>query len=146
PVLVLAGEQVQRPLADEPPQRTLELSRRTHALVRGDPQRREQHREYGLLGMGAVGAYQAVADRVRAGARVPALDQAPRLGAARMTGERRLVEQPEEQLLPALEEARPVIELDGEHVLGRDGPRERHEVVADLAGARAEIVFRAERR
>ena len=71
----------------------------------------------------------------------PAGGSAARSGCA---GDTLLIEQRQQQRLPARQEHGAVIELDAQHVRGRRGAGERHEVVADLAGAGAEVVLGAE--
>ena len=146
PVGIGAGEEVQRLRADQLPQGTLELRRRGAALLRRQAQSRENHVPYGLLGAVVIGAHQAVADRVDPGAGIPVLDQPPEFGTARVIEHGLGIEHAQQEGAPAAEEQRAVIELDAEHVRGRHVAVQRDEVVADLRGARAEVVLRAEGR
>src|SRR5207248_3112924 len=130
--------------ADQLPQGTLELRRRGAALLRRQAQSRENHVPYGLLGAVVIGAHQAVADRVDPGAGIPVLDQPPEFGTARVIEHGLGIEHAQQEGAPAAEVQRAVIELDAEHVRGRHVAVQRDAVVADLRGARAEVVLRAE--
>src|SRR5437660_9589856 len=90
PAGIALRQQMQRLRADELPQRTFELRRRRRALLRLEAQPREQHVPHRLPGALVIGAHQAVADRVDARPGVPALDELPKLRAARVIVQRLL--------------------------------------------------------
>jgi len=57
-----------------------------------------------------------------------------------------LIEHTQQQRAPARQEHGAVIELDTQHVRGRDVALQCQQIIADLAGARPEIVLRTQRR
>src|SRR4029077_21033885 len=105
-----------------------------------------QHVPDRLLRTVVIRAHQPIAHRIDAGLRVPVLDQSAELRPARLTLHCLLIEYPKQQRPPAAEEHCAVIELNAQHVRGCDRPRECHEVVTELACARAEVVLGAEAR
>ena len=56
------------------------------------------------------------------------------------------IQQLQQQIVPALQEQRAVIQLDAQHVGRRRGCRERQQIIANLARARRQIVFATQRR
>ena len=146
PARIALRQQMQRLCGDELPQRTFELRRRRRALLRLEAQPCEQHVPHRLPGALVIGAHQAVADRVDARPGVPALDELPKFRAARVIVQRLLIEHAQQQRAPARQEHGAVIELDTQHVRGGDVALQCQQIIADLAGARPEIVLRAERR
>jgi len=99
-----------------------------------------------LLGAIVIGAHQAVADRVDARPGIPARDELPDLRAPRVIAQCLGIEHTEQQRAPACQEHGAVIELDTQHVGGRNLALQCQQIIADLAGPRPEIVFCTERR
>ncbi len=105
----------------------------------------ESHVPYRRFGLIAPGAHDAVADGVNAGSGFPVPNQPPHLGPARMVLERRRIQHPQQQLLPPRDKDCAVIELHSQHVSRLRRPLQAPQVIANLPGARAQIVFRSQR-
>ncbi len=145
PVRVGRAHEVRRTLGDQLPERPFELRRRRR-FGRVDIDAREQHLPYGGFDLVSIGAHETIAHRVCRCAGVPAPNEGLEPGALRMIAYGLLVEQLDQQIVPAREEQRPVVDLDLQHVFRLRVPGNRDQAVVDLLRARAEVVLRAERR
>ena len=146
PARVARRQHVQRALADQLPQRALELRRRQRVLVAGA--RREpasSMSQTACCDAIAVGTHQAVADRVDA--RRAASSPRPAGGTRRARADRARCRHRAASAAASRQRARNTARSSSwmcSMSAGVAGPLQAQQVVADLAGARAEVVFGAE--
>src|SRR6185312_6354318 len=119
PARVLRREKMQRLLVGELPQRAFELRRGRRIARLIEVERLQKHVPRRMLELRMKLTYEPIADGIRAGLRTPVSDEALELGAIRMALQGRLVEERDEQVMPAREELRAIVGLDAQHVRRR---------------------------
>ncbi len=99
-------------LCHQLPQRLLKLRRHRERFIGLDVQRIEDHFPNGPFGVITPGPHDPVADRSRVRFGLPTVDQSLQLRPAWIVPDGIGIERPGQQLLPASQENRPVVELD----------------------------------
>ncbi len=144
PARVIRRQHVQRLLVHQLPQGRLELRRQNRAVLIRNLQGARDHFPHRLLHVGVVAAYESIGDRVDRGPSLPTLELLLEFRPPRMIAHTAVIDQLHQEIAPARQENRAVVELDLQHVRGGGGAFDRREVVADLARPGAQVVFGAE--
>ena len=128
-------------LSEESPQGPLEKIGRVR--VRARLQRAGDHLPARAARLVAKRPDEVVTDRFRDRPALPVSREPSQLRALRLVAQGIFVERSEQQPLPALEEQRAVIELDGQHVRGCRRCTQRKQAIANLSLARPHVIAHA---